>query len=140
FHYKNFLGYRKGEDGKPEIVPEEAETIRFIYESFLAGDSFGGIKVKLEEKGILSPSGTPTWRYSTIQSILTNEKYVGDAIINKTYIEDCISKKVKINNGERQKFYVENNHPGSVLRELLFFNCSDICTLWGAPSISFDSS
>lgn len=50
FHYKNFLGYRKGEDGKPEIVPEEAETIRFIYESFLAGDSIGGIKAALEEK------------------------------------------------------------------------------------------
>ena len=113
FHYKNFLGYRKGEDGKPEIVPEEAETIRFIYESFLAGDSFGGIKAKLEEKGILSPSGTPTWRYSTIQ---TNEKYAGDAIINKTYIEDCISKKVKVNNGERQKFYVENNHPAIIDR------------------------
>ena len=116
FHYKNFLGYRKGEDGKPEIVPEEAETIRFIYESFLAGDSFGGIKAKLEEKDILSPSGTPTWRYSTIQSILTNEKYAGDAIINKTYIEDCISKKVKVNNGERQKFYVENNHPAIIDR------------------------
>ena len=116
FHYKNFLGYRKGEDGKPEIVPEEAETIRFIYESFLAGDSFGGIKAKLEEKSILSPSGTPTWRYSTIQSILTNEKYAGDAIINKTYIEDCISKKVKVNNGERQKFYVENNHPAIIDR------------------------
>ena len=116
FHYKNFLGYRKSEDGKPEIVPEEAETIRFIYESFLAGDSFGGIKAKLEEKGILSPSGTPTWRYSTIQSILTNEKYAGDAIINKTYIEDCISKKVKVNNGERQKFYIENNHPAIIDR------------------------
>ena len=116
FHYKNFLGYRQGEDGKPEIVPEEAETIRFIYESFLAGDSFGGIKAKLEEKGILSPSGTTTWRYSTIQSILTNEKYAGDAIINKTYIEDCISKKVKVNNGERQKFYVENNHPAIIDR------------------------
>ena len=116
FHYKNFLGYRKGEDGKPEIVPEEAETVRFIYESFLAGDSIGGIKAKLEEKGILSPSGKPTWNHSTIVSILTNEKYTGDAIINKTFIEDCISKKVKVNNGERQKFYVENNHPAIIDR------------------------
>lgn len=116
FHYKNFLGYRKGEDGKPEIVPEEAETIRLIYESFLAGDSIGGIKAKLEERGILSPSGKPTWSHSTIVSILTNEKYTGDAIINKTYIEDCISKKVKVNNGERQKFYVENNHPAIIDR------------------------
>ena len=116
FHYKNFLGYRKGEDGKPEIVPEEAETVRFIYESFLAGDSIGGIKVKLEERGILSPSGKLTWNHSTIVSILTNEKYTGDAIINKTFIEDCISKKVKVNNGERQKFYVENNHPAIIDR------------------------
>ncbi len=116
FHYKNFLGYRKGEDGKPEIVPEEAETVRFIYESFLAGDSIGGIKAKLEERGILSPSGKPTWNHSTIVSILTNEKYTGDAIINKTFIEDCISKKVKVNNGERQKFYVENNHPAIIDR------------------------
>lgn len=116
FHYKNFLGYRKGEDGKPEIVPEEAETIRFIYESFLAGDSIGGIKAALEEKGVLSPSGNPTWNKSTIVSILSNERYAGDAIINKTYIEDCISKKVKVNNGERQKFYVENNHPAIIDR------------------------
>ncbi len=116
FHYKNFLGYRKGEEGKPEIVPEEAETVRFIYESFLAGDSIGGIKAALEEKGILSPSGNPTWNKSTIVSILSNERYVGDAIINKTYIEDCISKKVKVNNGERQKFYVENNHPAIIDR------------------------
>ncbi len=116
FHYKNFLGYRKGEDGKPEIVPEEAETVRFIYESFLAGDSIGGIKAALEEKGILSPSGNPTWNKSTIVSILSNERYAGDAIINKTYIEDCISKKVKVNNGERQKFYVENNHPAIIDR------------------------
>ena len=116
FHYKNFLGYRKGEDDKPEIVPEEAETVRFIYESFLAGDSIGGIKAKLEERGILSPSGKPTWNHSTIVSILTNEKYTGDAIINKTFIEDCISKKVKVNNGERQKFYVENNHPAIIDR------------------------
>ena len=116
FHYKNFLGYRKGDDGKPEIVPEEAETVRFIYESFLAGDSIGGIKAKLEERGILSPSGKPTWSHSTIVSILTNEKYTGDAIINKTFIEDCISKKVRVNNGERQKFYVENNHPAIIDR------------------------
>ncbi|MEE1049280.1 MAG: recombinase family protein [Clostridia bacterium] len=116
FHYKNFLGYRKGEDGKPAIVSEEAEIIRFIYDSFLAGDSIGGIKAKLEKKGILSPGGKTIWSHSTIVSILTNEKYAGDAIINKTFIEDCISKKVKVNNGERQKFYVENNHPAIIDR------------------------
>ena len=114
FHYKNFLGYRKGADGKPEIDPDEAEIVRFIYDRFLAGDSLGGIAQKLEDLQISSPSGKPKWQFSTIQSILTNEKYKGDAIINKTYIKDCISKKVMINNGDRPKYYVENNHPAII--------------------------
>lgn len=117
FHYKNFLGFRKGEDGRPEIVPEQAQVIQFIYDSFLSGDSIGGIKDKLEELRIPSPSGKAEWHYSTIQSILKNEKYKGDGIINKTYTEDCISKKVRLNNGERVKFYVENNHEGSISSE-----------------------
>ena len=114
FHYKGFLGYRKGDDGKPEIVPEEAEIIRFIYERFLVGDSFGGIIERLAEKSIPSPTGKDKWTYSTIQSILSNEKYKGDAIINKTYVADCLTKKVKMNNGERPKYYVENNHPAII--------------------------
>lgn len=114
FHYKNFLGYRKGADGKPEIDPDEAEIVRFIYDRFLAGDSLGGIAQKLEDLQIPSPSGKSKWQFSTIQSILTNEKYKGDAIINKTYIKDCISKKVMINNGDRPKYYVENNHPAII--------------------------
>lgn len=117
FHYKNFLGFRKGKDGRPEIVPEQAQVIQFIYDSFLSGDSIGGIKDKLEELRIPSPSGKAEWHYSTIQSILKNEKYKGDGIINKTYIEDCISKKVRLNNGERVKFYVENNHEGIISSE-----------------------
>lgn len=117
FHYKNFLGFRKGEDGRPEIVSEQAQVIQFIYDSFLSGDSIGGIKDKLEELKIPSPSGKAEWHYSTIQSILKNEKYKGDGIINKTYIEDCISKKVRLNNGERVKFYVENNHEGIISSE-----------------------
>ncbi len=114
FHYKNFLGYRRSEDGKPEIVPCEAMTVRFIYERFIGGDSLGKIIEILESEGVKSPSGKDKWQYSTIHSILTNERYKGDAILNKTYIEDCISKKVKINNGERPKFYVENNHPAII--------------------------
>ena len=114
FQYKNFLGYRKGEDGQPEIVPEEGETICLIYDRFLAGDSLKGIAELLEEKGIKSPTGKAQWQFSTIQSILSNEKYKGDAIINKTYITDCISKKVRVNNGERPKYYVENSHPAII--------------------------
>ena len=114
FQYKNFLGYRKGADGEPEIVPEEAETIRYIYRRFLAGDSYQTIMENLQNKNILTPSGKTTWRYGTLHSILTNERYMGDAVINKTYTVDCISKKTKRNNGERAKYYVENNHPAII--------------------------
>lgn len=114
FHYKNFLGYRKGEDGKPEIDPEQAEIVRRIYERFLAGDSLATIADDLNADGIPTPSGEGEWRRGRIASILTNEKYKGDAILNKTYIADCLSKKVKVNNGERPKYYVENNHPAII--------------------------
>ena len=118
FHYKNFLGYRKGDDGNPEIVPEEAEIIRYIYERFLAGDSHQTIINNLQDKKILTPGGKERWTYGTLHSILTNERYMGDAIINKTYTVDCISKKKKRNNGERAKFYVENNHPAIIDRAI----------------------
>ena len=116
FHYKNFLGYRKGDDGNPEIVPEEAEIIRYIYERFLAGDSHQTIINNLQDKKILTPGRKEKWTYGTLHSILTNERYMGDAIINKTYTVDCISKKKKRNNGERAKYYVENNHPAIIDR------------------------
>ncbi len=116
FKYKNFLGYRKGEDGKPEIVPEEAETVKLIYDEFLKGNSLGNIANDLTSRKILTPSKKEKWTSSTIRSILSNEKYIGDAVINKTYVLDCISKKVKSNNGERPKYYVENNHPAIIDR------------------------
>lgn len=114
FHYKNFLGYRKGADGKPEIDPEQAAVVRRIYERFLAGDSLATIADDLTADGIPTPAGKEKWHRERIASILTNERYKGDAIINKTFIVDCISKKVKVNNGERPKYYVENNHPAII--------------------------
>ena len=114
FHYKRFLGYRKGADGTPEIDPEEAEIIRRIYRQYLSGDSFIKIATDLNIDQIKTPSGAGQWFSGTVRSILSNEKYKGDAILNKTYISDCISKKVKVNNGERPKYYVENNHPAII--------------------------
>lgn len=110
FHYKNFLGYRKGADGKPEIEPEGAETVKMIYDIFLGGDSLMKVAEKLDSAGRPTPSGHGKWSSSTVRAILSNEKYAGDVIINKTYTEDCLSKKIRVNNGERQKFYIENNH------------------------------
>ena len=114
--YKQFLGYRKGENGEPEIVPEEAENVRRIYRLFLDGMTPYKIKLTLESEGVLSPSGRSTWQPRTILSILTNEKYKGDALLQKTYIVDCISKKSKKNTGELPMYYVENNHPAIIER------------------------
>ena len=114
FNYKYFLGYRRGEDGAPEIVPEEAETVRTIYGRFLAGDSLHDIAVHLEAQRVPSPGGKQAWRETTIRSILSNEKYKGDAVLGKTYVENCLTKRIKANRGERQKFYVENNHPAII--------------------------
>ena len=114
FQCKHFLGYTKNTDGEIEIVPEEAETIRKIYDLYLSGESLYGIKCYLEEQEIPTPAGYSVWRQETIRSILSNEKYKGDAIINKTYVSDCISKRIKANNGERNKYYIENNHPAII--------------------------
>ncbi len=114
FSYKSFLGYKRGEDGTPEIDEEQAKIIRFIYERYLAGDSLENIAARLEEKGVLTVKGMAKWSISTLRSILTNERYKGDVIVNKTYIVDCLSKKVKVNKGERTKYYIENNHPAII--------------------------
>ena len=114
FMYKNFLGYRKGTDGNPEIDEEQAETVKIIYDRFLAGDSLKQIAVKLQNEKRLSPSGRNEWSTATIRSILSNEKYKGDAIINKTFTVDCLTKETRKNNGERPKYYVENNHPAII--------------------------
>lgn len=116
FSYGRFLGYRKGADGQPEIVPEEAETVKIIYNRFLKGDSLKVIADYLSSQGIPTPMKKEIWTSHTIRSILSNEKYMGDALINKKYTVDFLSKKVKTNNGERPKYYVENNHPAIIDR------------------------
>ncbi len=118
FQYAKLLGYEKGEDGKPKIVPEEAKTVLRIYKSYLAGMSLGQIKTELEKEGIPTSSGVQGWSYQVIRNILTNEKYIGDALLQKTYITDCISKVTKKNNGELPQYYVEGNHPAIVSKEL----------------------
>ena len=100
FRYKNFLGYRKGPDGEPEIVPEEAKIIRLIAQNYLNGDSLRTIKETLESMGIPTATGNQNWSTEAIQRILQNEKYMGDVLLQKTYTADFIEGKVKKNNGE----------------------------------------
>jgi len=115
FQYKRFLGYRRGLDGKPEIDPEQAEVVKRIYGSFLAGDSMTTIANALTADGIPTPTGSGKWVPGTIQSIISNEKYAGNAVLNKTYVVDCLSKKVKRNDGKaRPMYFVENNHPAII--------------------------
>jgi len=116
--YSSFLGYRKGANGEPEIVPEEAEIVLRIYRLFLAGQTPHGIKRIMEADGILSPGGKKTWTTTTIISILTNEKYKGDALLQKTFCTDFLTKKMKVNEGEVPQYYVENSHPAIVTKEM----------------------
>ena len=117
FQYSKLLGYQKGADGKPEIVPDEAETVHLIYELFLDGLSFTRIKNALESKGKLTAMGNQIWSESNIKSILKNEKYVGDVLLQKTFTVDCITKKVVKNNGERPMYLVTNHHAPIIDRD-----------------------
>ena len=115
--YKYLYGYRKGDDGKPEIIPDQAEVVRKIYDLFLSGTPVRGIQEYLNEDAVPNINGEPKWARSAIDSILTNEKYCGDVLLQKTYIDDCINKKVKKNTGQLPMYLVQNHHEGIISRE-----------------------
>ena len=118
FAYSKFLGYYKDkETGKLMIDPEQAETVKLIYGEFMKGKTSSGICKDLMDRGILSPGGKALWRKNTVDSILRNEKYKGEAILQKYYTEDFLSKKVVKNNGERKKYNVEHSHPAIIEKE-----------------------
>ena len=114
--YSRFLGYEKGEtkDDPPVINEQEAATVRLIYALFLEGKTAAGIGKYLESLGILSPGGSTKWSKTTIDSILTNEKYKGDALLQKRFTVDFLQKKLKPNQGEVPQYYVEGSHPAIV--------------------------
>ena len=109
--YGRFLGYRKGEDGLPEIVPEEAEVVRLIYKSFMEGLSYYKIAKMLMEREIPAPAGGEKWHRRTVESILTNEKYKGSALLQKKFTMDFLTKKQKVNEGEVPQYFIEDSHP-----------------------------
>lgn len=115
--YGQFLGYRKGPDNLPEIVEEEAVTVRLIYRLFLYGKSPSAIAGYLTGEGILTPGGKNRWRAATVESILTNEKYKGDALLQKNFTVDFLTKKTKLNEGEVPQYYVANSHPAIIAPE-----------------------
>ncbi len=108
--YKHFLGYEKGEDGLPKIVESEAGTVRRIYRLFLEGKTSSGIAKILTQDEIPTPAGKQNWWSSTVKSILKNEKYKGDACLQKSYTIDFLTKKKKKNEGEIAQIYVKDSH------------------------------
>ena len=117
YNYSSFLGYRRGPDGLPEIDPEEAAIVRRIFARYLMGQSIHQIARDLMSDGIRTAQGREKWNDSVIQNMLRNEKYIGDALLQKTYIADLFNRQVKKNNGELPMYYVEDCHPAIIDRE-----------------------
>lgn len=111
FAYSRFLGLDKDkETGKIVVVPEQAETVRLIFKLFLEGMTPHSIAAELTKRGIKTPSGKDVWNQQTVRRMLSNEKYKGDALLQKEFTVDFLQKKMKKNEGEVPQYYVEGNH------------------------------
>lgn len=108
--FRRFLGYDRGEDGNLVINEQQAKIVRRIYGLFLQGRSPCQIARLLTEHGVPTPGGKTVWSKTVVRSILTNEKYKGDALLQKVYTTDFLSKKKKKNEGEVPQYYVRGNH------------------------------
>ena len=117
-NHSRFLGYTKDEGGNLIIEPVEAEVAKQIYREYLEGASLLQIGRGLETDGILTGAGKTKWRPETLKKILRNEKYIGDALLQKTYTVDFLSKKRVQNKGIVPQYYVENSHEPIIPRDL----------------------
>ena len=115
-NYSHFLGYDRGDDGRLVINEKQAEVVRFIYKSYLEGKTPYTIANTLMKNNIKTPSGKSKWYSDGILSILQNEKYTGNAILQKTYKRDLLSKR-EVNNGEVKKYLVEDSHDAIISKE-----------------------
>ena len=109
-NHNRFLGYTKDEKGHLIIDPAGAEVVKRIYREYLEGGSLLQIARGLEADGILTAAGKSKWRPETLRKMLQNEKYIGDALLQKTYTVDFLNKKRVQNNGIVPQYYVENSH------------------------------
>ncbi len=117
-NHNRFLGYTKDADGNLIIDPEQAETVKRIYREYLEGLSMDKIAAGLERDGILTGAGGKKWHTSTINKILRNEKYIGDALLQKTYTTDFLNKTRVKNNGLVPQYYVEGNHEAIIPKDI----------------------
>ncbi len=116
--FNSFLGYDKGPEGNLVVNPDQARTVRYIYTLFLQGMSFNGIATRLTSEGIRTTSGNTRWHNTTIARILSNEKYKGDALLQKYYIPDFLTKKAVVNKGEVPQYYVQGSHEAIIAPEI----------------------
>lgn len=116
FMYKRFLGYRKGANGEPEIVPSEAAIVERIFNLYLAGETVDNISKMMQAEHYQIPGKNISFSKGMIMSMLANERYCGDAILQKSVTVDCIEKKRKKNTGEAPMYYVQNSHPAIIDR------------------------
>ena len=117
---RRMFGYGKSTDEQLYIIPEEAEVVRLIYGKYLEGESLNSIARILKEKGIKTIRGNTEWNVNSIRTILINEKYIGDAMAQKTFTIDYLTKTRKENQGELQKYYVENTYEAIIPREVFY--------------------
>lgn len=115
--YDRLYAYQKGEDGKPQIIPDQAEVVQSIYKQYLAGASLRMIKDRLEAEQIPNAAGNAWWTITAVRSILSNEKYCGDVLLQKSFVSDCINRKVIRNTGQLPMYLVQNHHEGIVDRK-----------------------
>ena len=113
------LGY-KLEDGKLVIVDEEAQIVKRIFEMYLSGIGMQRIASQFNKEGILKKSGFPQWHNRTVAYILNNERYMGDALLQKKYTTDTLPFKLKLNKGEKAQYYVENCNPAIISKEQFY--------------------
>ena len=116
-NHRQFLGYTKGPDGVLQIVPEEAEIVRKIFELYIQGNGVRKIKKYLESHGIKTVTGKTEWSTSTIDRMLSNEKYVGQVLMQKTYTPDFLTGKQVKNTGQKEMYLVENAHEPIIDKE-----------------------
>lgn len=117
-NHNRFLGYTKDAEGHLIIDPEQAEVVKRIYRKYLEGASMDMICHGLEADGILTGAGNKKWYTSTVKKILTNEKYIGDALLQKTCTIDILNKTRVANNGIAPQYYVEDDHEAIIPKEI----------------------
>lgn len=116
--FKRFLGYDRGPNGELIVNEEQAKLVKRIYRMFMEGMTPHGIASKLTKEGIPSPGGKERWWEGTVKAMLSNEKYKGDALLQKSFTVDFLTKKTKVNEGEIPQYYVEQDHAAIIEPEI----------------------